>query len=137
MSENGLKYAITLPLQPGVAQDIRDIIEYAEKAIPGWVERYKARAVKRKRESFGGWFLRKKTDEEVLKVIENEEYFWGWDYVTQCAMPYGMQDNTIEAMESILALSEYYDQHGSTGFAYNSRRLFEHITSGVPNSERP
>lgn len=132
MSDNGLKYAINLPLQPGVAQDIRDIIEYAEKATPGWVERYKARAVKRKREAFGGWLLRKKTDEEVLKVIEDEEYFWGWEYVTQNAMPYGMQDDTIEALKSILDQSDYYTQHGSTGFAYNSRSLFEYIARGVP-----
>lgn len=46
---NDLKYALSLPLEPAVEENIQKLVAYADENLDFYIKRWQARAVKKKR----------------------------------------------------------------------------------------
>lgn len=130
--EGGLKYAISLPLEPAVEENIQKLIAYADENLDFYIKRWQARAVKKKRSGWLRWWWNWFSDERILKEIESEIYFMGYDYIAEYACPMEVCPSTRDALQSLIEVSAYYRESGQTGFAYNERYIVEYIAQGAP-----
>jgi hypothetical protein len=133
MPDDGLKYAMALPLQPAVETKIARLIKFADEHLDFFVKRWQRREIAKLRKGPMRWFRRNRTDEQILKdEVEGREFFWGYDWVKEYRCPMEVQPSTRSDLQSILDASAYYRSTRQTGFAYNSRYIVDYLSAEDP-----
>lgn len=132
MSNTELKYAMSLPLEPAVEAKIARLIKFADDNLDVFVKRWQRREIAKMRKGPLRWFRRNHTDERVLKEVEGDEFFWGYNYVKEYYCPMEVQPSTRGDLKSILDASAYYRDAKQTGFVYNSRYIVDYLSSDDP-----
>lgn len=133
MSDNGLKYAMALPLEPAVEAKVARLIQFADDNLEFFVKRWQRREIAKLRKGPMRWFRRNRTDEQILKEeIEKQEFFWGYNWVKEYRCPMEVQPSTREDLKSIYDASVYYRNAKQTGFVYNSRYVVDYLSAEDP-----
>ena len=133
MPDNGLKYAMALPLEPAVEAKIARLIKFADEHVEFFVKRWQRHQIAKFRTGPLRWFRRNITDEKILKEkVEDPQYFWGYDWVKEYRCPMEVQPSTRSDLQSILDASAYYRSTRQTGFVYNSRYIVDCLSAEDP-----